>query len=67
MMCMILAMNNPPMSRRVHLVVSKAFVERIDAWRREQSDIPNRSAAIRRLVDAGLAMHDSGVPHQVPG
>jgi metal-responsive CopG/Arc/MetJ family transcriptional regulator len=27
---------------------------RLDAWRREQDDLPNRSEAIRRLVDKAL-------------
>jgi hypothetical protein len=27
----------------------------IDAWRRRQDDLPSRSAAIRRLVELGLA------------
>lgn len=26
----------------------------IDAWRREQADLPNRSEAIRRLVEAAI-------------
>lgn len=27
----------------------------IDEWRRKQADLPNRSEAIRRLVEAALA------------
>jgi metal-responsive CopG/Arc/MetJ family transcriptional regulator len=27
---------------------------RLDAWRREQDDLPNRSEAIRRLVEKAL-------------
>jgi metal-responsive CopG/Arc/MetJ family transcriptional regulator len=29
----------------------------IDAWRREQADLPSRSEAIRRLVDVALGAH----------
>jgi hypothetical protein len=34
--------------------VRKSFLDRIDAWRREQDDIPPRAEAIRRLVEKGL-------------
>lgn len=34
--------------------MSDELVAQIDAWRREQEDIPTRSEAIRRLVDQAL-------------
>jgi metal-responsive CopG/Arc/MetJ family transcriptional regulator len=42
--------------QRIPVMMSPAEVERIDAWRREQSDIPSRSEAIRRLVAKGLGV-----------
>jgi len=30
-------------------------IKALDAWRRNQDDLPNRSEAIRRLVEGGLA------------
>jgi hypothetical protein len=30
------------------------LAKQLDNWRREQSDIPGRPEAIRRLVEAGL-------------
>jgi len=33
---------------------SEEFLRRIDDWRREQTDIPSRSEAIRRLIELGL-------------
>jgi hypothetical protein len=32
----------------------------IDAWRRNQPDMPSRAAAIRQLVDAGLKATKKG-------
>jgi hypothetical protein len=33
---------------------SEDALKRIDDWRREQPDLPNRPEAIRRLVELGL-------------
>ena len=41
-------------TKRLNLVAPASWVRKIDAWRREQPDLPNISEAIRRLVDAGL-------------
>ena len=41
-------------SARLQLVISPSEIVEIDDWRRGQSDLPNRSEAIRRLVKAGL-------------
>ena len=42
------------MDQRLQLVTSAAFLKRVDDWRRKQEDLPNRSEAIRRLVERGL-------------
>lgn len=45
-------------SERVPFVAPASWLKRIDDWRRQQPDIPNRSEAIRRLVD--LALDEAG-------
>jgi metal-responsive CopG/Arc/MetJ family transcriptional regulator len=40
--------------QRLELRVSTAFLKIIDDWRRKQEDLPNRSEAIRRIVEAEL-------------
>ncbi|WP_162988529.1 hypothetical protein [Commensalibacter melissae] len=42
------------LNQRLQIVASKKIVVAIDEWRREQSDLPSRSEAIRRLVEKGL-------------
>jgi hypothetical protein len=37
----------------LRLVVTLDWLHRLDEWRRLQPDIPNRSEAVRRLVDRG--------------
>lgn len=39
---------------RVQLVAPATLMKRVDDWRRKQADLPNRSEAIRRLIEAGL-------------
>jgi hypothetical protein len=41
-------------SRTFQMRVRKSFMDKIDAWRREQPDIPVQAEAIRRLVEKGL-------------
>lgn len=41
-------------SERFNMKASPEFLARLDHWRRKQPDLPNRSEAIRRLVDAGM-------------
>jgi hypothetical protein len=43
-----------PKTQRVPLMMSPSEVARIDAWRREQPDLPSRSEAIRRLANLVL-------------
>lgn len=49
------------LDQRIQLVASKEFGQKVDAWRRTQSDLPSRSEAIRRLVYLGL-VHDEEYP-----
>lgn len=42
-------------SVRHNMIVSERWLERIDEWRRKQPAIPNRSEAIRILVDQALS------------
>ena len=39
---------------RVQIVAPRTWIAKIDEWRRQQPDIPNRSEAIRRLVEQAL-------------
>ena len=42
------------MDQRLQLVTSARFLKAVDDWRRRQEDLPNRSEAIRRLVEIGM-------------
>lgn len=39
---------------RLNIVTPAAWLARINAWRRQQPDLPNVSEAIRRLVEMAL-------------
>lgn len=41
-------------SERMELRLDQALLDRIDAWRAGERDIPSRSEAVRRLIEAGL-------------
>jgi len=41
-------------SRTFQMRVRKSFMDKVDAWRREQDDLPPQAEAIRRLVEKGL-------------
>ena len=41
-------------TEKLHMVVPVEWLTRIDLWRSKQPDLPNLSAAIRKLVDMGL-------------
>lgn len=41
-------------SVRHNMIVTEGWLERIDEWRRKQPTIPNRSEAIRILVNKAL-------------
>jgi hypothetical protein len=38
------------------------FLRRIDDWRRQQSALPSRAEAIRRLIEAGLRAEAAPAP-----
>lgn len=42
------------MSFTFRLRVPPSFLKTIDDWRRHQPDIPSRSKAVRKLVEAGI-------------
>ena len=44
---------------RIQLVASTEFRNDVDKWRREQTDLPSHSEAIRRLVKIALRSGDS--------
>jgi hypothetical protein len=36
------------------------MIERVDAWRRKQEDLPSRAEAFRRLIEVGLSAKKTG-------
>jgi hypothetical protein len=48
------AMADDKKELRIPVMMSATEVAAIDQWRRQQNDIPSRSEAIRRLVDAAI-------------
>jgi hypothetical protein len=54
--------------RPLQLYAEDGFITAIDEWRRRQPDLPNRSVAIRRLVEQALAAESSAAkPPGRPG
>lgn len=47
------------MGERFELRLDEDTLSRIDSWRKEQSDLPSRSEAIRRLIETGLIRNSS--------
>ncbi|MCW5823799.1 MAG: hypothetical protein KIT34_13420 [Cyanobacteria bacterium TGS_CYA1] len=45
-------------SERVELRLDSQVFDKIDEWRSREADIPNRSEAIRRLIQKGLSASD---------
>jgi hypothetical protein len=39
---------------RIQVVAPESWVKRVDEWRRRHPDMPNRSKAVRMLVDLAL-------------
>jgi hypothetical protein len=59
----VLPMGRPPglvQDRLLQMRVSDEFIAVVDAWRAKQPDVPNRSEAIRRLVELGLGVKRKG-------
>lgn len=42
------------LTQLIQLRVTEEFAREIDDWRRNETDLPNRSEAARRLIKAGL-------------
>jgi len=42
------------LTERITLPISPELLQQIDQWRRRQDDLPNRSEAIRRMVERVL-------------
>ena len=45
---------------RLEVRVSPQTAAALNEWRRRQPDMPNKSEAIRRLIDAGLRAETNG-------
>jgi uncharacterized protein YfbU (UPF0304 family) len=43
------------LTERFEMRLDPTVLDRLDSWRAKQTDLPSRSEAVRRLVDAGLA------------
>lgn len=41
-------------TERIQIVATERWTKRVDEWRRKHPDMPNRSAAIRMLVEQAL-------------
>jgi hypothetical protein len=41
-------------ARTFQMRVRKSFTDKVDAWRRQEPDIPPLAEAIRRLVEKGI-------------
>ncbi|HEV2620197.1 MAG TPA: hypothetical protein VGU23_09705 [Acidobacteriaceae bacterium] len=52
----------PEKLKRFEMRADDAFLRAVDEWRRVQQDLPNRSEAIRRLVEQALAAQPRGKP-----
>lgn len=48
-------MNAQAMTERFELRLGPSVLEALDSWRARQDDLPSRSEAMRRLVEAGLS------------
>jgi hypothetical protein len=47
-------MNAQAMTERFEMRLGQSVLEELDSWRGKQDDLPSRSEAVRRLVEAGL-------------
>jgi hypothetical protein len=48
-------------TERLQTRVEPRFLAALDEWRRQESDLPSRMEAMRRLVELGLAAHAVGL------
>jgi metal-responsive CopG/Arc/MetJ family transcriptional regulator len=44
-----------PKTERFEMRLETTMIERVDAWRRKQEDLPSRAEAFRRLIELGLS------------
>lgn len=52
---------SPAQSHERHqIIIATELMRRIDDWRRKQPEIPNKSEAIRKLVEIALAVEEGG-------
>ena len=47
-------MQSEPRDQRVPIMLTASELRNLDEWRRQELDLPSRSEAIRRLIEAGL-------------
>ena len=47
-------------TERFEMRLETAMIERVDAWRRKQEDLPSRAEAFRRLIELGLSAKKTG-------
>ena len=47
-------MSTEAMTERFEMRLGQAVLEKVDGWRARQDDLPSRSEAVRRLMEAGL-------------
>jgi uncharacterized protein YfbU (UPF0304 family) len=45
-----------PKTERVEMRFDPALLDRIDVWRAAEDDVPNRTEAVRRLIEGGLSL-----------
>ncbi|HEY6251860.1 MAG TPA: YfbU family protein [Candidatus Angelobacter sp.] len=53
-------MSAEAMTERFEMRLGQSVLEKVDTWRSSQGDLPSRSEAVRRLVEAGLGMAVTG-------
>jgi metal-responsive CopG/Arc/MetJ family transcriptional regulator len=53
--------------RKVNLITPADLLDRVDNWRRAQAGLPNRSEAIRKLIEMGLDAAGKGKPSKPKG
>jgi uncharacterized protein YfbU (UPF0304 family) len=49
-------------TERFEMRIDSELLARLDNWRSDEEDTPSRAEAIRRLIDAGLALDNKGKP-----
>src|SRR5258707_1352976 len=51
-----------PKTERFEMRAPTDLLRAVDDWRRQQPDLPSRSEAIRRLIEAGLSKASTATP-----